>query len=101
MNDQHMFMRVSLVGDRDGQESNKDSTVPLCDCSVFQQSGREHMPSLFHGVQCPLRASTLYLPEMSLAWVVAFSARGGEDRMAFSQPQVFCNVNVNPQFRLA
>ena len=77
MNDQHRCMRLSLVGDRDGQDSNIDSTVPLWDCSVVQQSGREHKPPLFHGVQCPLSASILYLPEMSLAWVVAFSTSHG------------------------
>ena len=77
MKDQHMCMRVSLVRERDGQESKRDSTVPLWDCSVFQHSGKVHMPPLFHGVQCPLRASTLYLPERSLAWVVAFSTSQG------------------------
>ena len=77
--DQHKCIRSSLVGDRDVQESKRDSTVPLWECSVFQQPGREHRPPLFHGVQCPERASTLYLPDSSLAWVVAFSTSQGEE----------------------
>ena len=37
------------------------------------------MPSLFQGTQWLDKASTLYLPERSLAWVVAFSASQGEE----------------------
>ena len=77
--DQHKCIRSSLVEVRDGQESNRDSTVPLWDWSVFQQPGSVHRPPLFHGVQWPERASTLYLPDSSLAWVVAFSTSQGEE----------------------
>ena len=55
------------------------STVPLWEASVPQHSGRVHSPSLLAGVQCPDRASTLYLPEISLAWEVAFSTSQGEE----------------------
>ena len=34
--------RVSLMGDRDGQDKRKDSTVPLWASSVFQQEGSTH-----------------------------------------------------------
>ena len=63
----------ALVTDRDGQDSRKDSTVPLWLAKEPQHDGREQKPSLFQGTQCPDRASTLYLPDNSLAWVVAFS----------------------------
>ena len=71
--------RYCLVGEREGQLSRKFSTVPLWHLVVAQQSGRMHMPSLFQGVQCPDTASTLYLPDKSLAWVVALSTSHGED----------------------
>ena len=56
-----------------------DSIVPLWEASVPQHSGRVHSPSLFQGVQCPDKASTLYLPDIILAWVVAFSTSQGEE----------------------
>ena len=69
----------ALVTDRDGQDNKKDSTVPLWLSSEPQHDGKEQKPSLFHGTQCPDRASTLYLPDSSLAWVVAFSTSQGEE----------------------
>ena len=69
----------ALVTDMDGQDSKKDSTVPLWLSSEPQHDGKEQKPSLFHGTQCPDRASTLYLPDSSLAWVVAFSTSQGEE----------------------
>ena len=72
-------VRLALVVDKEGHDRRKDSMVPLCPLSVFQHSGREHIPSLFPGIQWPDRASTRYLPERSLAWVVAFSVSHGED----------------------
>ena len=72
-------IRSALYVDRDGQDKSMSSTVPLCEASVCQHSGRVHSPSLFQGVQCPDRASTLYLPESSLAWEVAFSTSQGEE----------------------
>ena len=71
-------VRLALVVDKEGHDSRKDSMLPLCSWSVLQHSGREHIPSLFQGTQWPDRASTLYLPERSLAWVVAFSVSHGE-----------------------
>ena len=56
-----------------------DSNVPLWERFVFQQPGRKHRPPLLHGVQCPERASTLYLPDSCLAWVVAFLTSQGEE----------------------
>ena len=76
---QQNFIMFALVVDRDGQESRSDSTVPLWDTSVLQHPGREHNPFLFHGTQCPDRASTLYLPDKSLDWVVAFSISQGKE----------------------
>ena len=77
--DQQNCIRLALVVDRDGQDNRSDSTVPLWDSSVLQQLGKEHNPPLFHGTQCPDRASTLYLPDNNLAWVVAFSTSQGEE----------------------
>ena len=64
--------------DNEGQERRKLSSVPLCAALLPQQSGSVHSPSLFQGTQCPVRDSTLYLPDKSLAWVVAFSTSLGE-----------------------
>ena len=72
-------VRLALVVDKEGHDRRKDSMVPLCSLSVLQHSGREHIPSLFPGTQWPDRASTRYLPERSLAWVVAFSVSHGEE----------------------
>ena len=69
----------SLVLEREGQERRRDSRVPLWALSDPQHSGSVHMPSLFQGTQCPERASTLYLPDKNLAWVVAFSSSHAED----------------------
>ena len=55
------------------------STVPGWESGVLQQSGSVHIPSLFPGVQCPVSASILYLPERILAWVVAFSTSQGDE----------------------
>ena len=77
--DQQNCIRLALVVDREGQDNRSDSTVPLWDSSVPQHVGNEHNPPLFHGTQCPDRASTLYLPDKSLAWVVAFSTSQGEE----------------------
>ena len=57
-----------------------DSTVPLWEANVPQQLGREHKPSLFPGVQWPVRPSSLNLPDRRRAWVMAFSTSHGEDR---------------------
>ena len=48
---------------------------------VFQHSGRVQRPSLFRGTntKCPVNASSLYLPESSLACVVAFSTSQDDD----------------------
>ena len=46
------------------------TSVPQWLASVPQHVGKEHIPVLFHGTQCPDRASTLYLLVKSLAWVV-------------------------------
>ena len=73
------WVSEALVVDSDGQDRRKDSMVPLWATSDCQHQDREHMPSLFHGVQWPDKASSLYLPETSLAWVVAFSASHGEE----------------------
>ena len=75
-------MKVSssaLVLANDGHERRKHCTVPLCDWSVLQHSGREHIPSLFQGTQWPERASTLNRPDRILDCVVAFSSSHGED----------------------
>ena len=72
-NDQQCCIKSALVADRAGHDSRRDSTVPLWLAAEPQHAGREHNPSLFHGTQCPDRASTLYLPDRNLAWVVAFS----------------------------
>ena len=72
-------IKSALVSDKEGQVNKRDSTVPLCLASEPQHDGKEQKPSLFHGTQCPDRASTLYLPDRSLAWVVAFSTSQGED----------------------
>ena len=69
----------ALVLAKDGQERRKDCKVPLWDWSVLQQSGSEHIPSLFQGTQWPERASTLNRPDRILACVVAFSSSHGED----------------------
>jgi hypothetical protein len=69
----------ALVSDRDGQDSNRDSNVPLWLVSLPQHAGKEHQPSLFQVTQCPVRASTLYLPDIILAWVVAFSTSQGDE----------------------
>ena len=57
---QRSSIMSALVPDREGQDNNKDSTVPLWLSSAPQHAGKEHKPSLFHGTQCPDRASTLY-----------------------------------------
>ena len=49
------------------------------EAGVPQQSGRVHKPSFLPGVQWPDRASSLYLPDKTLAWVTAFSTSLGED----------------------
>ena len=77
-NDQQCCIKSALVADRAGHDSRRDSTVPLWLAAEPQHAGREHNPSLFHGTQCPDRASTLYLPDRNLAWVVAFSTSQGE-----------------------
>jgi hypothetical protein len=77
--DQQNCIRSALVVDRDGQDSKRYSTVPLWEASVPQHAGKEHIPPLFHGTQCPESASTLYLPDKSLAWLVAFSTSQGEE----------------------
>ena len=71
--------RVCLALDSEGHESRKCSTDPLCQSRVLQHSGRVQRPSLFPGTQWPVRASTLNLPERSLAWVVPFSTSQGEE----------------------
>ena len=73
------WVSKALVVDSEGQDRRKDSMVPLWATSDCQHPGREHIPSLFQGIQWPDRASTLYLPERSLAWVVAFSDSHGEE----------------------
>ena len=78
-NDQQSCIMSALVSDRDGQDSSRDSNVPWWLCSEPQHAGREQRPSLFHATQCPVRASTLYLPDNILACVVAFSTSQGED----------------------
>ena len=70
---------LSLVDEREGQDRRRSSRVPLWAPTDLQQSGKEHIPSLFPGVQCADRDSTLYLPERNLAWVVTFSSSQGED----------------------
>ena len=69
----------ALVTARDGQDNKKDSTVPLWLSSEPQHDGKEQKPSLFHGTQCPDRASTLYLPDIILARVVTFTTSRGEE----------------------
>ena len=69
---------ATLVGESEGQEMRRLSTVTLWACTVLQHSGRVHRPSLFQGVQWPDRASTLYLPERRRAWHEAFSTSRGE-----------------------
>ena len=64
--------------DNEVQDRRKLSTVPLWEAVVPQQPGRVQFASLFQGTQCPVRASTLYLPDKSLAWVVAFSTSIGD-----------------------
>ena len=71
--------KATLVGDREGQERKKLSIVPLWEADVLQHSGRVQKPSLFQGTQWPVSASSLYLPESSLACVVAFSTSQGDD----------------------
>ena len=75
----------ALVSDRNGQSSRRDSNVPWWLGSEPQHASREQRPSLFHGTQCPVRASTLYLPDNILACVVA---TGCEDWVALGQAQV-------------
>ena len=70
---------MTLEVDKEGQDRRKDSMVPLCVSSDSQHSGKEHKPCLFQGTQWPDKASTLYLPERSLACVVAFSDSHGEE----------------------
>ena len=70
---------MSLVEEREGQDRRSCSRVPLWAPADLQQSGKEHIPSRFPGVQCPDRDSTLYLPERNLACVVAFSISHGDD----------------------
>ena len=53
--------------------------VPSWEAEDPQQSGREQSPSLFQGTQCLVSDSSLYLPDSSLACVVAFSTSHGED----------------------
>ena len=53
--------------------------MPLWEAGVPQHSGRVQRPSLFQGTQWPVNDSSLYLPESSLAWVVAFSTSQGDD----------------------
>ena len=77
--------KATLVGDREGQESKKLSIVPLWEAGVPQHPGRVHKPSLFQGTQWPVNASSLYLPESSLACVVAFSTSQGEDLHALNR----------------
>ena len=76
---------ATLVPERDGQDSRKDSTVPLWAWSESQQSVSTHIPPLFHGTQWPMSASTLNLPERSLAWVVAFSTSQGEEEQVLNR----------------
>ena len=76
---QQNCIRSALCDDRDWQDRSILSTVPLWEASVPQHWGRVHSPSLLPGVQCPDRASILYLPEISLAWDVAFSTSQGEE----------------------
>ena len=71
--------KVDLVLDREGQVRRKASTVPLWADAVFQHSGKEHIPFLFQGTQCPDNPSNLYLPDNNLACVVALSTSHGED----------------------
>ena len=71
--------RICLALDREGHKSRKCSSDPLCQSGVLQHSGRVQRPSLFPGTQWPVRASTLNLPERSLAWVVPFSTSQGEE----------------------
>ena len=78
-NDQQNCIKSVLCDARDGQLSSIASIVPLWEAWVLQHSGRVHNPSLFPGVQCPDKASTLYLPETILAWEVAFSTSQGEE----------------------
>ena len=70
--------RDCLLVARDGQDNRKLSIVPLCEAAVPQHSGKVHIPSLFPGTQCPVSASSLYLPDKSLAWVVALSTSLGD-----------------------
>ena len=76
---QQNCIRSALSEDSDGQDISMASTVPLCEASVPQQSRNLHNPFLLLGVQCPVRASTLYRPEINLAWDVAFSTSQGEE----------------------
>ena len=66
-NDQQSSIMSALVAARDGQDSRRDSTVPLWLASEPQHDGKEHNPVLLHGTQCPDRASILNLPDKSLA----------------------------------
>ena len=45
--------------------------VPSWEAEDPQQSGREQSPSLFQGTQCLVSDSSLYIPDSSLACVVA------------------------------
>ena len=65
--------------EREGQSNRNDWTVPSCATAVFQQSGKEHIPSLFHGTQSLVNDSSLYLPDSNCACVVALSTSQGED----------------------
>ena len=49
--DQQTSIMSALVAARDGQDSRKDSTVPLWLVSESQHDGKEHKPVLFHGTQ--------------------------------------------------
>ena len=76
---------TSMVGDKEGQDKRKVSTVPLWEADVPQHSGRVQRPSLLPGTQWPVSDSSLYLPESSLAWVVAFSTSQGDDLHALNR----------------
>ena len=64
-------VRVAVALDREGHDRRKASMVPLWALSVPQHIGREHIPCLFQGTQCTDKASSLYLPERSLACMVS------------------------------
>ena len=78
-NDQQSCIMSALVSDRDGKDNSRESNVPWWFGTEPQHAGREHRPSLLHATQCPVRASTLYLPDNILACVVAFSTSQGEE----------------------